>query len=204
MNIKNNGCRGVFSSTIAGGKFIDGFRQGVIVSGLNHIAHGIYFTKTLLERFTKGKLDPFAKPKFTQEGIVEMHENVEGLKKAFEMGGKPKIAFNEPTYYASTVSGLVKLTPSKLDTNYKLAAILFHEYRHAFQYFAPYFNKKHYNSRYDYWLEKYGPGFFFEGEMHGKLWDSMEYDAYSYQLNIGDNEPYVIDRVNKYTKIFKK
>jgi hypothetical protein len=38
LNIKNNGCRGVFSSTIAGGKFIDGFKQGVIVAGLNHLA----------------------------------------------------------------------------------------------------------------------------------------------------------------------
>ncbi len=36
--IAAGGLSGGFSSTIAGGKFIDGFRQGVIVAGLNHLA----------------------------------------------------------------------------------------------------------------------------------------------------------------------
>ncbi|THD29700.1 MAG: hypothetical protein DI588_18450 [Flavobacterium johnsoniae] len=37
--IAAGGLSGGLSSTIAGGKFIDGFRQGVITSGLNHVAH---------------------------------------------------------------------------------------------------------------------------------------------------------------------
>ena len=39
--IAAGGLSGGLSSTIAGGKFIDGFRQGVITSGLNHVAHMI-------------------------------------------------------------------------------------------------------------------------------------------------------------------
>ncbi|WP_415060178.1 RHS repeat domain-containing protein [Flavobacterium sp.] len=38
--IASGGLSGGLSSTIAGGKFVDGFRQGVITSGLNHALHG--------------------------------------------------------------------------------------------------------------------------------------------------------------------
>jgi len=37
--IASGGVSGGFSSMIAGGNFMDGFRQGIIVSGLNHVAH---------------------------------------------------------------------------------------------------------------------------------------------------------------------
>jgi len=37
--LTSGGLTGGLSSTIAGGKFIDGFRQGLITSGLNHVAH---------------------------------------------------------------------------------------------------------------------------------------------------------------------
>ncbi|GEM_PF-2977631 len=33
------GLSGVISSSIAGGKFSDGFKQGLITSGLNHFVH---------------------------------------------------------------------------------------------------------------------------------------------------------------------
>ena len=36
--IASGGVSGGFSSMIAGGNFMDGFRQGIIVSGLNHVA----------------------------------------------------------------------------------------------------------------------------------------------------------------------
>lgn len=44
------GFSGGLSSTIAGGKFIDGFRQGLITSGLNHVAH---LTTDFLQRETR-------------------------------------------------------------------------------------------------------------------------------------------------------
>ncbi len=37
--IASGGFSGGISSIIAGGKFIDGFKQGLITSGLNHVAH---------------------------------------------------------------------------------------------------------------------------------------------------------------------
>ena len=37
--LSSGGLTGGLSSTIAGGKFIDGFKQGIITSGLNHVAH---------------------------------------------------------------------------------------------------------------------------------------------------------------------
>lgn len=39
--IASGGLSGGFSSTIAGGKFVDGFRQGIITSGLNHLVHSM-------------------------------------------------------------------------------------------------------------------------------------------------------------------
>jgi hypothetical protein len=39
--IASGGLSGGLSSSIAGGKFWDGFRQGIITSGLNHAMHGV-------------------------------------------------------------------------------------------------------------------------------------------------------------------
>jgi hypothetical protein len=39
--IASGGLSGGLSSSIAGGSFADGFRQGVITSGLNHAMHGV-------------------------------------------------------------------------------------------------------------------------------------------------------------------
>ena len=46
--IATGGLSGGISATIAGGNFWDGFRQGIITSGLNHVAHMIA-TPTALE-----------------------------------------------------------------------------------------------------------------------------------------------------------
>ena len=39
MMVASGGLSGGISSSIAGGKFMDGFRQGIITAGLNHVAH---------------------------------------------------------------------------------------------------------------------------------------------------------------------
>ena len=44
--IASGGLGGGISSTIAGGNFWDGFRQGIITSGLNHVAH-LGFTESV-------------------------------------------------------------------------------------------------------------------------------------------------------------
>ena len=40
--IASGGVSGGISSMIAGGNFMDGFRQGLITSGLNHVAHSTW------------------------------------------------------------------------------------------------------------------------------------------------------------------
>ncbi len=42
MMVTSGGLSGGISSSIAGGKFMDGFRQGVITAGLNHVAHSAF------------------------------------------------------------------------------------------------------------------------------------------------------------------
>ncbi|MCC3214758.1 hypothetical protein LIV57_05710 [Chryseobacterium sp. X308] len=73
------GLSGGISSTIAGGNFWEGFRQGIITSGLNHLAH--------ISVLTFGK-DPLQK-------ILEKH-NIDPTKKATqETLNQLKIIFKE-------------------------------------------------------------------------------------------------------------
>jgi len=51
--VATGGLSGGISSTIAGGNFWDGFRQGIITSGLNHVAH---LTAESLEEDSPSKL----------------------------------------------------------------------------------------------------------------------------------------------------
>jgi RHS repeat-associated protein len=58
--VASGGLSGGLSSTIAGGKFVDGFRQGVITAGLNHLSNDI------LENILKGEI---------QENIKKLEKN---------------------------------------------------------------------------------------------------------------------------------
>lgn len=176
--ITSGGLSGGFSSTIAGGKFVDGFRQGIITSGLNHLVHMIVNRLSLLSRFKKGNngkyiLNPYGKPNFSQDGITTINAAVDGLEEAFVLGGKPIVTFDEPTDVGSTDFGHVKLNPSKINNNLQYAAALFHEYRHAWQYFSGKFYEwqKKYPANWDYGI--------------GGYWDLMERDAYWYQIQKG-------------------
>ncbi len=68
--IASGGFSGGISSVIAGGKFIDGFKQGLITSGLNHVAHA---TANRLEKeYTiNGKT-------YDYEGLKEFYATVIG------------------------------------------------------------------------------------------------------------------------------
>lgn len=161
---------------MTGGNFWEGAVTGLIVSGLNHAMHKISFNKELRERFNTKNVDPDGKPNLTKEGALNLNKNVEGLEQAYNDGGKPNIRFDIKSnkYVGLTDFGDVNLNPSKITTNLKFAAVLFHEYRHAWQYASGnyyhwqkefgYSATENYQERDAYWFQnKMGAGSFFEG-----------------------------------------
>lgn len=155
--------------------------------------HKIDQRRELLSRFKKGSsVKPFGKPNFSQQGISDLNGAVDGLGSDFVKSGSPEVSFDligKDT--AHTTDGHVYINPSKITTNYKYASILFHEYRHAYQYFAPYLGS---SSRVEHWKGLYGNDYLGEGGYR----DAMEYDAYSHQYRMGDSSSYVNDGVGLY------
>nr|WP_232505679.1 RHS repeat-associated core domain-containing protein [Flavobacterium crassostreae] len=214
-SIPNTGMKGIGSGTgsagmiafgtvsggvgarLTGGNFWQGAVTGLVVSGLNHAMHKIDQRRTLLSRF-KNKALAFQKADVSDAGIAKLHQNVDGLAEGYEAGNSPTHSYglegNE--YVAITENGNVDLNKGLLSSknNLYFAGVLFHEYRHAFQYFAPYtVGGKRYDNRYEAWGKLYGDGYRGEG---GK-WYMMELDAYSAQYRFGDNQPYVLSRMNQ-------
>ncbi len=183
---------------LSGGNFWQGAVTGLVVSGLNHVAHKMGQRRSLLSRF-KNKALAFQKADVSEAGIANLHQNVDGLAEGYEAGTSPTHSYDLEgnKYVAITENGNVNLNKGLLSgkNNLYFAGVLFHEYRHAFQYFAPYtVGGKNYASRYEAWGELYGDGYLGEG---GK-WNMMELDAYSAQYRFGDNQSYVSQRINKY------
>lgn len=160
------------------GNFWQGAVTGLIVSGLNHAMHKIVQRRTLLSRFKKDTngnylLDPYGKPDFSEGGIKKINSSVDGLERDYELSGKPKVDFElNNGDVGNTNPGKISLDPSKIKNNYTYASTLFHEYRHAWQYFS---------GKYDKWSSKYG---------YKAVWDIMERDAYWYQIQIGAGDTF--------------
>lgn len=180
LTIFSGAISGGAGAALAGGNFWQGAVTGLIVSGLNHLMHSAIakqkFNKDLLERFSIGNVDPDGKPNLSKEGALNLNKNVEGLEQAYNDGGKPNIRFDLTSnkYVGDTNPGDVNLNPSKIRTNLRFAAVLFHEYRHAWQYMSGNFdfwgitfgwqNVYNYMERDAYWFQiKMGAGSFFEG-----------------------------------------
>lgn len=140
-----------------------------------NVNHSIFEKKTpLLSRFKRSDgrfiIDPKGVPDFSPEGASRITQAVNGLPTAFGLGGRPKITFDELTDVASTVSNNVKINPSKITNNLEYAAVLFHEYRHAWQYSIGNYSK---------WSSIYG---------YAAVWNIMERDAYWFQIQMGAGE----------------
>lgn len=127
------------------------------------------FNKELAERFKTGNVDPDGKPNLTKEGALNLNKNVEGLEQAYNDGGKPNIRFDIKSrkYVGLTNDGDVNLNPSKITSNLKFAAVLFHEYRHAWQFVS---------GNYGHWGSTFGYGF---------VENYQERDAYWFQIKMG-------------------
>ena len=120
------------------------------------------------ERFNK--LDPNSKPDFSDGGIQTLINDVEGLKGA-QQSAEPnvKIIPDENMKYVGLTpyDGTIKINPSKIPTKAHLAVVLFHEFRHSWQY---------HSGNYYYWGKKYG---------YGYVENYMERDAYWFQNKMG-------------------
>lgn len=163
---------GGVGAALTKGNFWVGSATGLSVTLLNHVAHKISARKTLLQRFKMGKnkkylLEPFGvAPDFSAKGIEKINSSVEGLEDAYIAGGKPKVDFDLTGDYGFTDPGKVSLNKTLIKDNYVYAAILFHEYRHAWQYIHKWYD----------WVVKYGVL---------TTRNLAERDAYGFQLQIG-------------------
>lgn len=147
--------------------------------------------KTLKDRFkkdTNGKylIDPKGKPDFTEEGVTNINNGVEGLDVAYERGSKPKVDTEEKTDYATTDPGIVHLNLKLITNNYIYAAILFHEYRHAWQYLPGSHDRKTGMSKWDLFLSRNS----------NNAYLLMERDAYVFQIGMGAGD--VGEALDKY------
>ncbi len=93
--------------------------------------------------------------------LLACFKNVDGLAEGYADGNSPTHSYDLEgnDFQATKENGNVSLNKGLLSgrSNLHLAGILFHEYRHAFQYFSPYtVAGKNYANRYVAWGELYG------------------------------------------------
>ncbi len=166
---------GAAGAALTGGNFWQGAVIGMVVSGLNHVAHEVKIRKDLVTRMKKGNINPAGKPDFSDSGIDKMNKGVEGLEEDYIAGGSPKVSFDstDPKEGGHTDAGHVHLNKSNITTNYRYASVLFHEYRHAWQWIY----------KYDGWMSKYSNN-------ADIAYNLMERDAYGYTIQIGIYSPF--------------
>ncbi|KQS53201.1 hypothetical protein ASG38_00170 [Flavobacterium sp. Leaf359] len=128
----------------AGGKFIDGFRQGVITSGLNHVAHNFksYLDERSSFRSRFHKVDPDAKPAVNMSSVKALLNDVDNLAEIYKLATSPEIEIDitndsknrsaSAEYFDET--NTISLYRDAFRSNYQLARTLFHESYHALQY----------------------------------------------------------------------
>src|SRR5690606_2511513 len=141
--------------------------------------------KTFRARFKKDSngryiVDPDGKPDFSQGGLEQLHNAVEGLASDYKVSGSPSVEFDlEGDDHGLTDDGgkKVHLNKTAIKNNYMYASTLFHEYRHCYQWITPYMGHKNYR---DAWTELYGPGSYGEGGVNVM----KEYDAYAHQYRM--------------------
>ena len=190
MSIAGASTGGVFSK-LSGGKFWDGFRNGLISAGLNHAAHfvagaierGITINKVLRELHLKAN----DVPNKNNEATMSLVKESKGLSKWYKKGGIKAIEweYTGEKHIAGYVNDHVFLNGNRIHTNYTMVSSLFHEFRHGWQYQSGFVSS----------LRKAGFGSYRSKEVTFYL---MEIDAHSFQFSLGDNSANTLWAINHY------
>jgi len=138
VQIGSGSVSGGLGSMIAGGKFWDGFRQGVITAALNHFAHELILKPIAVNRMRSalinGGVDPDANPVIEKSSIIHLIENVDEIGRLYEVGGKPgfeiKHLGGDYGRY-DPQSKTVYIAPKAFTSNLSLAFAVGHELVHA-------------------------------------------------------------------------
>lgn len=143
MVLVSGGISGGISSTIAGGKFIDGLKQGLITAGLNHVAHYISIKPTVDKWIEAANYSP------TEDGTIDKTKDV--LSKTADMqtlnvdGGIRDITLyniddNKHGDYDKSLR-VIKINTFNNVTLRDYVLTTYHELRHHYWYYAKVYNK---------------------------------------------------------------
>ena len=166
LMLASGGLSGGLSSSIAGGNFFDGVRQGLITSGLNHLAH--YVANSIEERHTvKGVLkrlglNPSGQTPKTYASLKLLLSD-SAMNSQYFMGGSPtvgdggQLSIGKEDYYVTNGERAVATTDVFGNGNIvmygdsfknweTLGYNLVHELDHRFQFVMGYTSR---------WLQKY-------------------------------------------------
>lgn len=141
ITITSGGLSGGIGSTIAGGNFWSGVRQGLITTGLNHMAHAvaqkIHINSNANEWLKNGGYEANEYIGEMDQGIrgdyiKQMRQNVIPLDILYDDAGNPELKYyNSLTDYGSYESGTVSIYSKAFDTNKTLFLTILHEGVHA-------------------------------------------------------------------------
>ncbi len=156
--IASGGLSGGISSSIAGGNFWKGVQQGVITSGLNHLAHLRYDSSRINKVLRQADVNGSDKPDISYDSISRLNDTPT-LNEDYVRAGKPTgdlltIHPNNPNFdygeidmsYANS-KGAIKVYHRAFNSWKELAGTLVHEYRHRYHFV---------NGQYKKWVTKYG------------------------------------------------
>ena len=100
--IASGGVSGGFSSMIAGGNFMDGFRQGIITSGLNHVAHMVAGPGIEVDKATRKQFKSLVKDE-NHQGAYDLVNSKYNLDA--DVKGKFSISFVDTDEFSGTTGG---------------------------------------------------------------------------------------------------
>ncbi len=166
--IAGGGLSGGISSTIAGGDFWQGMRQGLIVSGLNHLMHVVLEVDKVEKALKEAGLDPFTdfeklpSDEWTKEFAEKVFPNLSievgnpnySIQdqliddKGRPVNGKLHYSYKEMNgKYTITSKNVISLSKNVFLSYYSLASTMGHELVHMTHYFS---------GMYQIWANKYG------------------------------------------------
>ena len=183
------GISGGLGSMIAGGNFVDGLRQGLISSGLNHALHGVGEDFQVDRDLVKMGLNPNGVPEFSIESVL-MVEKADGIQKLLGLVSRPKISLQEGGSVYDFKSGYAKMVRNDFGSWRRLTTAYGHEIVH--RYVSINFSHTLYS--------KYTniPNSFNEGMAH--YWSSnysgLGVSAFNYNFNSIRKDKYLFDLFN--------